>query len=126
MSLNEVEQRSAAIREAQVAISCLFLDTELAKGDLAALARVLKSTGLPPAELQRIYETEVAPACWRNLWAVPGGVWDGFEEEWLMSAIERHRLRGAPPRSFFQRLRIRLWTARTREEWARVMQICAG
>lgn len=73
MSLTEVEQRAAAIREAQVAISCLFLDTELAKGDLAALARVLKSTGLPPAELQRIYETEVAPACWRNLWAVPGG-----------------------------------------------------
>ena len=126
MSLNEVEQRAAAIREAQVAISCLFLDTELAKGDLAALARVLKSTGLPPTELQRIYETEVAPACWRNLWAVPGGVWDGFEEEWLMSAIERHRLRTPPPRSLFQRLRIRLWTVRTREEWARVMQICGG
>jgi hypothetical protein len=125
MSLHEVEPRAAAIREAQVAISCLFLDTELAKGDLAALAKVLKSTGLPPAELQRIYETEVAPACWRNLW-VPAGVWDGFEEEWLMSAIERHRLPASPPRSFFQRLRIRFWTARTRDEWARVMQMCTG
>lgn len=125
MSRNEVEWRAAAIREAQVAISCLFLDTELRKADLGALARVLKATGLSEAELQRIYETEVAPACWRNLWALPGGVWEGFDEEWLMHAIQRYRLQAMPRRSLFLRLRIRFWTARTRKEWAQVMRMCA-
>lgn len=126
MTLTQAGSRADAIREAQVAIACLFLDTELDKADLSALARVLKGTGLPPSELQRIYETQVAPACWRNLWRLPGGVWGGFDDAWLMDAIQRHGLPAGARKSLFQRLRIRLWTAGTRQEWARVLQLCAA
>ncbi|WAC75382.1 hypothetical protein OU995_12055 [Roseateles sp. SL47] len=113
---------SPADRAAQLAIARLFLDTELDDLDLKAIANDLRATGLQPSDLQRIYETQVAPACWRNLRAVPGGAWAGFDEAALTDAINRHRVTESQAGGFLQRLRMRRWTADTRDQWTRVLQ----
>lgn len=107
------------------ALSELFLDTSHDDADIAAIAHRLRATGLPVDEIERIYEEEVAPACWRNLCALPGGAWAGFERSWLVDAVRREAaaprpLHGWPP---VRRWRIRRWTAWTREEWERVRQL---
>lgn len=110
-----------AHRSARLAISQLFLDTELDELDLKSIARELTETGLPVEELQRIYETEVAPACWRNLRALPGGVWTGFDRQSLGEAIRQHRIQNSIP-TLWQRWSVRRWTASTRDDWSRVLK----
>ena len=114
-----------AHRSARQAISQLFLDTELDELDLKSIARELAATGLPVEELQRIYEAEVAPACWRNLRALPGGVWTGFDGQSLDEAIRQHRIRNSIL-TLWQRWSIRRWTASTRDDWSRVMKALTG
>lgn len=63
------------------ALSELFLDTELDDASIDAMVRELRATGFGIDDLERIYEEEVAPACWHNLTVIPGGVWTGFQEE---------------------------------------------
>lgn len=108
-----------ARRRAWLAIADLFLDTELDERDLARIARELRDTGLSLDALERAYEQEVAPACWRNLTAVPGGEWAGFAPDALFDAIEAKRLR-APAPTWWQQWRIRRWTRLTREDWGQV------
>lgn len=109
-------------RTAWLALANLFLDTELDERDLAQIARELRGSGLSIDVLERAYAQEVAPACWRNLEAVPGGVWTGFEPDALVEAIQRQRLRTDAP-SWWQRWRMRRWTASTRADWLRVKQL---
>lgn len=104
------------------ALSELFLDTELDDADIASIARRLRSTGLSTSELEQIYQEEVAPVCWRNAQAVPGGVWTQFDPGWLVEAIERHRrnenvLLRIP---LMKRLCVKRWTALTHADWIRV------
>ena len=110
------------------ALSELFLDTELDDADIAAIARRLDATGFSVPELERIYEQEVAPVCWRNLRALPGGAWTGFEQKWLVEAIQRHRAsRGVLDRlPGVSRLRLRRSTALSRVDWERVKRLLAG
>lgn len=112
----------AAHRSARLAISQLFLDTDLDEFDLKSIARELLATGLPVDVLQRIYETEVAPACWRNLSAAPGGVWTAFDGEALSAEIERSRI-PASSLNVLQRWRVSRWTAATRFHWIQVCQL---
>ena len=113
---------SPARREAWLALSELFLDTALDAADIAAIARRLRATGLPAGALQQLYQHEVAPVCWRNLQAVPGGAWAGFEPAWLVNAVQQHLAR--PPLLHawkpLQHWRVTRWTARTRDDWLRV------
>ncbi|OWQ48861.1 hypothetical protein CDL60_02940 [Roseateles noduli] len=95
-----------AHRSARLAISQLFLDTERDELDLKSIARELLASGLPVDELQRIHDTEVAPACWRNLRALPGGVWTGFDAQSLHEAIRQHWVRNSIP-TLWQRWSIR-------------------
>ncbi|WP_431051574.1 DUF7079 family protein [Roseateles sp. L2-2] len=111
-----------AHRSARLAISQLFLDTELDELDLKSIARELLATGLPVDELQRIYETEVAPACWRNLRTMPGGVWTGFDREALIAEIERSRI-SASSLNFWQRWKVSRWTSSTRADWMHLRQL---
>lgn len=103
-------------------LSELFLDTELEDDAIAGLARELRATGFSVAELERIYEEEVAPVCWRNALALPGGVWTGFDRDWLVSAIlerrERRRVWVRIP--WLQRLLARRRTAYSRADWNRL------
>ncbi len=115
-------QVEPARMDAWLALSELFLDTALDDGDIAAIARQLRATGLGLRELEHIYEEEVAPVCWHNLLALPGGAWTGFRKEALVRAIVTQLRR--PPWlhdvHFIRRLRIRRWTAMSRSDWQRV------
>lgn len=106
------------------ALSDLFLDTELGDAEIAAIARELRTTGFSVDELERIYQEEVAPVCWRNLVAVPGGVWTGFQKDWLVDAIQRHLSKPSPVHSLplVRRLCIKRWTALSRADWELVKQ----
>lgn len=78
-----------------LALSELWLDTELDEADLARLAEVARASGYPRAELRRIHVHEVAPVVGANLRSV-AGVWDGFDPDWLREQC-RHRAE-RPPR----------------------------
>jgi hypothetical protein len=104
------------------ALSDLFLDTDLTDQDIDFIVRRLKSTGFSTSELERIYEEEVAPVCWRNLTNLPGGIWMGFDRDWLVGAItSRLSMQDVRRRAgLLQRLRKKLWTAQSRRDWDRV------
>ena len=54
-----------------LALSELWLDTELVEDDLAAIARTLAISGYAAEELEAIYRLEVAPVVWGNAWVQP-------------------------------------------------------
>ncbi len=93
------EQQIQKRRPVWVALSELWLDTELSTADLERIARVMADSGLTIDELRQIYLVEVAPAVSRNLLNV-AGEWAGFDEDWLCSQIVRN-LRDRPRRTRF-------------------------
>jgi hypothetical protein len=107
---------------AWLALSELFLDTEHDDGDIARIGAALADSGFDITELEKIYENEVAPVCWRNLNGVPGGAWAGFDREWLVQAITAHRnkIHLAEYVPILWRFQIRRYTALSREDWERV------
>ncbi|MBS1508115.1 MAG: hypothetical protein JSS79_15860 [Bacteroidetes bacterium] len=86
-------------------LSDFYLDTELSDDDLKRKADVFRSSGLTLDEIKEINYGEVGPHLIDNLRST-AGIWNGFDEEWLHSTIERHitRQRGRP-RNIFQRVR---------------------
>jgi hypothetical protein len=77
--------------DAWLALSELWLDTELDESALRSIATRLRASGLSLDELQQIYAYEVAPQVWLNHWAV-AGVWEGFEAQWLLAGCRRNQL----------------------------------
>jgi hypothetical protein len=88
-----------------VALSALFLDTELTPADGARIAQVMADSGLSLRELRAVYVREVAPVVSANL-RMTAGVWSGFDEAWLVAQIVRHLRKGS-------------WWTRFMPEWAR-------
>jgi len=80
MQPDEIARR----RPVWMALSELWLDTELDEGDWERLAAVLASSPYDVHQLRAIHDAEVAPAVGDNLFSV-AGVWDGFDEDWLVS-----------------------------------------
>ncbi|HVY71282.1 MAG TPA: hypothetical protein VHH73_15220 [Verrucomicrobiae bacterium] len=81
----EIQKR----RPLWVALSELWLDTELSAEDLNRIAGVMAETGLTIEQLRQVYLVEVAPVVSPNLLTV-AGEWAGFDEEWLCSIIVRN------------------------------------
>lgn len=117
----------AARRAAWQALSALFLDTELDHQDLQRLARQLRATGLPLAELERIYRDEVAPVCHLNL-RVTAGAWQALDGPALQQAIEARWAAGraGQPAGWWQRWRQRRQTALSDPDWERLRELLAG
>ena len=111
---------------AWLGLSELFLDTEHDDGDIARIRAALAGTGFDIAELERIYENEVAPVCWRNLSVVPGGAWAGFDRGWLVQAIMAHRKKThlAEYVPIFRRFQVRRNIALSKDDWRRV-KVCS-
>ena len=65
------------------ALSELYLDTE---PDWSGVARTCAASPYTPWQIRRILYDEVHPVLHLNLWSV-AGVWDGFDQEWLVSSI---------------------------------------
>jgi len=103
------EQWLAQRRPVWIALSELFLDTELSTVDLERIAQIMADSGLSAAELEAVYLREVAPIVSVNL-RVAAGVWAGFDEAWLCEQIIR-------------RLRSRSWRTRLALKWARIRGI---
>jgi hypothetical protein len=97
-----------------LAMSDLFLDTEIQAYTRDAIAREIDASGLSLAEAEAVYWNEVYPALWVNLTSV-AGVWDGFDAQWLLrtlkvSSASKPRRRWLP-----------IIAKEMREEWARVI-----
>lgn len=102
-----------------LALSELWLDTELDQPALRYIAVRLRASGLSLDELQQIYAYEVAPQVWLNHWTA-AGVWDSFEPQWLFAGCRRNQLAGR-----WHRLKCRLlrgpMTYGCRAEWQQIM-----
>lgn len=106
-----------------LALSELWLDTELDQPALRQIAVRLRASGLSRRELQHIYHYEVAPQVWLNHWAV-AGVWDAFEPNGLLAGCRRHQQGGR-----WHRLKCRVlrgpMTHGCRVEWQQVLTLLA-
>ncbi|MEP9319503.1 hypothetical protein ABKS89_20365 [Pseudomonas sp. LABIM340] len=103
-----------------LALSELWLDTELDDDGRAAIAGTLSISGFSMDELEAIYRLEVAPVVWANTW-VTAGVWDGFDPDWLFEHCRRNQRRRT---SLWHRGRCRLlrkaMTAAVDEDWRKI------
>ncbi len=75
-----------------LALSELWLDTELDARDEARIAEVLIASPYDLTTLREIYLYELAPVLGANLLA-PAGVWTGFDPEWLYDRARRRASR---------------------------------
>ena len=104
-----------------LALSELFLDTQLQADDYRRIARTLSASGFDMDELHRILEAEVAPAFVGNLLSV-AGEWAGWSEDEVRRHVER-QLRSARP---MRRLRRFLAGSHVRDEWAKIRPLLDG
>ena len=110
----------AARRPVWVALSELWLDTELDEADLRRIAGVLAASPLDAADLECAYRWEVAPVVAGNL-VVPAGVWDAFDPDWLCAeAAKRMGRRGLSER-VLQAAGLR--TSATDAHWNRISSL---
>ena len=69
-----------------VALSDLFLDTELQDHDLTFIAKKMHESAYSLEALHDILMLEVFPVCIANLHSV-AGEWAGFNENWVIETI---------------------------------------
>lgn len=69
-----------------IAISELYLDTELEESDYARIASIIFENKFSIAEAKRIDRDEVFPILQWNLFSA-AGVWSAFDEKWLVDRI---------------------------------------
>ena len=78
-------------RKAYIALSDLFLDTVV---DVDCVASALRPLHLSTSTLYDMLRYDLFPILYPNLMCV-AGVWDAFDEEWLLSRIEAQRAVGS-------------------------------
>lgn len=108
-------------RPVWIALSDLWLDTELQDHDLDHIARVLRDSGYDRDALDRILAEEVAPVVYLNLYSV-AGVWTGFDPDWLCAEILSALRKRGPVRAWLLRRRRAVMTGPVRNEWQAVLR----
>jgi hypothetical protein len=88
--MNEPSKEIDRRRPVWLALSDLFLDTELQDSNHQYIARILAESGYADEELESILYREVFPVCIGNLMSL-AGEWAGFPLEWLEERILRNR-----------------------------------
>lgn len=88
MSLPELEVDRR--RPVWVALSDLYLDTELERSDHDRIADAIIASGYSVEEVEQILRREVGPIVGANLLSI-AGEWEGFDEDWLVEAILQRR-----------------------------------
>ena len=73
-----------------IALSDLFLDTELQDYHHNHIAKVMHDSGYTFAEIEDILMLEVLPVCIANLHSV-AGEWAGFHEDWVIKTIVKSK-----------------------------------
>ena len=84
-----------------VALSDLYLDTMMTPGAISHIVRTAREQGFDAWDLRQMLLYEVGPVVFWNCYVV-AGVWDMFNEDWLIRKIERNWRRP------FHRFRCRL------------------
>ena len=69
-----------------IALSDLFLDTELKEYNHAHIATAMYESGYSFAEIEDILMLEIFPVCIPNMHSV-AGEWAGFHEDWVIKMI---------------------------------------
>ena len=100
-----------------LALSDLFLDTELEEFTLTHIAKTMKESGYSLKEINAILMLEVFPVCISNLYPLPGGVWSGFDENDLVKAI----ISAKRPNRFKQWILRRSFKL-IQEDWEKILQ----
>ena len=77
-------------RKAYIALSDLFLDTVI---DVDCVASALRPLHISTSTLYDMLRYDLFPILYPNLLGV-AGVWDAFDEVWLLSQIEEQRAGG--------------------------------
>ncbi len=102
-------------------LSGLFLDNEI---DMESIADGLTLLQLPVEDIEFAYRYEVAPVLYVNL-SVAAGMWDGFDRQWLITAIQE--LKHGPPLllrcSIFRRIYTWYCTRSTTDDWHKLQKL---
>src|SRR3954447_4978992 len=117
---DEIERR----KPVWIALSDLWLDTELTEDDLRRIAEVMRRSGYGVEELRDIYLFEVAPVVFPNLLSV-AGEWTGFDEEWLVNEVTKQVGRRSPVLRTLVKLGIgrKLMTFATERHWRKLVEM---
>ena len=98
-----------------IALSNLFLDTELQNYHFASIAKTMKESGYSLDEINDILMLEVFPVFIANLHSV-AGEWAGFNEDWVVKTITSAKR----PNRFRQWINLRrFWMIK--DEWEAVL-----
>ena len=105
------------------AISEIFLDTELEDSDFKYIARQLIESGLSLSEIFSLYKYDVALLLDSNLKSI-AGIWSGFNEEWLINALneERQKRNTSCIAGFFYKILVPLRMKDSLNDWERVQK----
>lgn len=87
-----------------LALSTLYLDTELQSYDFENMAKIIEKSPYTLAEVKNINKYEVFPILQPNLLSV-AGVWEGFDEKWLITSIQNNLQK----RNLFKKLLIEIF-----------------
>ena len=98
-----------------LALSDLFLDTELQDYDCLFIANKMKESGYTLDEINDILMREVFPVCIPNLHSV-AGEWTGFNEDWLTEKITNLK-----PPNLFRRWKNRRSYWMIKDNWEAVV-----
>ena len=104
-----------------IALSDLWLDTELQDRDRDFIARAMLDSGYDRDTLERIMAEEVAPVVYRNLYSV-AGEWTGFDPDWLCAEILAGLRRRGPLGRWWLRRRRALMTRIMRDDWQDILR----
>lgn len=106
-----------------IAMSDLWLDTELSDDRLAEIAAVVRDAGLDEAELDEVFAFELAPFLDANLRQV-AGEWGGFDPEQVCA--EARARQGSRRLQDRAAARLGIMGGAARQSWARVKALAAG
>lgn len=100
-----------------LALSDLFLDTELQEYNFVYIAKAMSTSHYSLIEIEDILMVEVFPVCIANLHSVVGD-WAGFDENWICNSI----------RSAKRLNRYRRWANRRNfwmieKEWEKALEV---
>lgn len=103
-----------------IALSNLFLDTELDDTAFCHIAGKIEESQLPLGEVTRILMEEVLPVCIPNLKCV-AGEWSGFDEKWLIDSIIKLKKPNAIQRALYKKD-----FKMIKEDWEKVLEILSS
>lgn len=102
-----------------IALSELYLDTELEQYDFNLIATKIKESPFSFEEVKQINKEEVFPILFTNLLSV-AGEWTGFQEEWLITKITQKLKKRTRLRRFFNNIAYGIWKGMLTNYWRKI------